>query len=156
MKNSSLMPRYHGKGNGNPDPVDIHVGSRIRFNRTEAGLSQETLAEALGITFQQVQKYERGTNRVSASRLYQLALIFNVPIGSFFDGFEEGPRRTKRGKAAAEAGKFEWLETEGGDLMERQETRDLLRLFFSIKSQSVRRNFTKLLKSFVAAGALAT
>lgn len=73
---------------GGPNPVDIHVGARIRLRRTLLGLSQEKLGEALGITFQQVQKYERGANRVGASRLYSLSKALEVPVSFFFDGFE--------------------------------------------------------------------
>lgn len=69
-------------------PVDEHVGRRIRLLRGLRKYSQEKLAKALGITFQQVQKYERGTNRVGASRLYDLAQILDVPVGFFFDGLE--------------------------------------------------------------------
>lgn len=67
-----------------PHPVDVHVGARIRHRRMSIGISQEALAERLGLTFQQVQKYERGANRVSASRLWQIAHILSVPVGWFF------------------------------------------------------------------------
>ena len=66
--------------------VDGHVGSRVRLRRLELGLSQEKLAEQLGITFQQVQKYERGTNRIGASRLHQIAIVLQAPITYFFEG----------------------------------------------------------------------
>ena len=72
-----------------PNRVDLHVGMRIRLRRRSIGLSQERLAEALGLTFQQVQKYERGVNRVSASKLYEIARILRAPITSFFDGLAE-------------------------------------------------------------------
>lgn len=68
-----------------PNPIDVHVGSRIRLRRTMLGLSQEKLGERLGITFQQVQKYEKGTNRVGASRLQNIAGILNVPAAFFFE-----------------------------------------------------------------------
>ena len=70
---------------GKPDPVDIHVGSRVRLRRTLLGLSQEKLGEALGLTFQQVQKYERGANRIGASRLHQISMILDVPVSFFFE-----------------------------------------------------------------------
>lgn len=69
--------------------VDSHVGSRVRLRRLELGLSQEKLADQLGITFQQVQKYERGTNRIGASRLHQIAIVLQAPITYFFDGASE-------------------------------------------------------------------
>lgn len=68
--------------------IDWHVGSRLRLRRLELGMSQERLAEQLGITFQQVQKYERGTNRIGASRLHQIAVVLQVPITFFFEGAE--------------------------------------------------------------------
>lgn len=71
-----------------PNPVDVHVGSRIRLRRTLLGKSQSVLADNLGLTFQQVQKYERGANRVGASRLYDLSKALSVPVSFFFDGIE--------------------------------------------------------------------
>src|SRR6201995_90094 len=77
-------PPKYGRGTGIPNPIDVHVGSRIRQRRLLLGMNQETLAEHLGLTFQQVQKYEGGANRVSASRLSQMADILRVPVGYFF------------------------------------------------------------------------
>ncbi|CAN7329056.1 helix-turn-helix transcriptional regulator [Rhizobium sp. LjRoot98] len=71
-----------------PHQIDIHVGNRLRSRRLVLGLSQEKLGERLGITFQQIQKYEKGTNRVSASKLQAAALVLNVPIGYFFEDHE--------------------------------------------------------------------
>ena len=68
-----------------PNPIDIHVGSRVRLKRTMMGLSQEKLGESLGVTFQQVQKYEKGANRIGASRLQQIAAILKTPISFFFE-----------------------------------------------------------------------
>src|SRR5277367_5561364 len=73
-----------------PSPIDIHVGSRIRLRRTLLGMSQERLGDALGLTFQQVQKYERGVNRVGASRLFDISRVLDVPISYFFDDMPEG------------------------------------------------------------------
>ncbi|MFM2041568.1 MAG: hypothetical protein RLY86_144 [Pseudomonadota bacterium] len=73
------------RGQG-PDPIDMHVGSRIRLRRTLLGLSLDVLSGSLGLTYQQLQKYERGANRISASRLFQLAQSLDVPVGFFFDG----------------------------------------------------------------------
>lgn len=69
-----------------PNPVDKHVGSRVRMRRMMLGMSQEKLGDALGLTFQQVQKYEKGTNRIGASRVQQISLILQVPVSFFFDG----------------------------------------------------------------------
>jgi transcriptional regulator with XRE-family HTH domain len=73
---------------GGPNPIDIHVGSRVRLRRTVLRMSQEKLATELGLTFQQVQKYERAANRIGASRLYQLCRILKVPISFFFEGID--------------------------------------------------------------------
>ena len=77
-----------------PNPVDKHVGSRVRMRRVLIGMSQEKLGEALGITFQQIQKYEKGTNRIGASRMQQIATVMSVPVSYFFDdapGSEKDP-----------------------------------------------------------------
>ncbi len=81
---SDLNPSAPGSAN----PVDRHVGLRIRMRRKELGISQETLAEAIGLTFQQVQKYERATNRVSASKLWEMAQAMNTSVAYFYDGLE--------------------------------------------------------------------
>lgn len=74
-----------------PNPVDVHVGSRVRLRRLLLGMSQEKLGDELGVTFQQVQKYERGANRIGASRLYRVSRVLQVPIGFFFEGLEAAP-----------------------------------------------------------------
>src|ERR1700750_3211772 len=72
-----------------PNPIDIHVGLQVRLRRKELKISQEKLAETLDLTFQQVQKYERGANRISASKLYEIARTLRVPIGWFFEGLSD-------------------------------------------------------------------
>ena len=94
------VARY-GRGTGVPDPVDVHVGARIRTRRLLIGMNQETLAKALGATFQQVQKYEGGANRVSASRLSQIADTLGVPISYFFNDLERGGGEPDAGAAEA-------------------------------------------------------
>ena len=69
----------YGRGTGRPNPVDVHVGARVRLRRTLLGMSQEKLGEAIGLTFQQVQKYERGANRIGSSRLFDLSRVLDVP-----------------------------------------------------------------------------
>src|SRR5499433_4417721 len=76
------------KGSRRPNPIDVHVGSRVRFRRMLLGMSQEKLGEKLGLTFQQVQKYEKGINRIGASRLFDLAQVLGVPVQFFY---EEAP-----------------------------------------------------------------
>jgi transcriptional regulator with XRE-family HTH domain len=72
-----------------PHPIDLHVGLRLRLRRKELRISQEKLAEALGLTFQQVQKYERGSNRISASKLWEIARILKAPVGYFYEGWSD-------------------------------------------------------------------
>src|SRR6201997_5585917 len=85
-----------------PNPIDKHVGSRVRMRRMMLGMSQERLGDALGLTFQQVQKYERGVNRVGASRLFDISRVLDVPISFFFEdmpeGMSEGPFPGPRGR----------------------------------------------------------
>ena len=73
-----------------PHPVDVHVGGRVRLRRIMLGLSQQQMANMIGVTYQQAHKYERGINRISAGRLYEIARVLNVPITFFFDGLEGG------------------------------------------------------------------
>src|SRR3954466_4212981 len=82
----SRPPRRPGRPKtGAPNPIDIRVGARLRLRRNMLGLSQEKLGDAIGLTFQQVQKYERGANRIGASRLYELSQVLDVPVSFFFD-----------------------------------------------------------------------
>lgn len=82
----AALQRTDDKG---PHPFDVHVGSRVRLRRRHLGMSQDTLARAVDITFQQVQKYERGATRISASRLYDMACVLEVPVGFLCQGFDE-------------------------------------------------------------------
>ena len=74
-----------GRPGGPPPPIDVHVGARVRLRRIMLGMSEEKLGEAIGVTFQQVQKYERGSNRIGAGRLLELARVLDVPIFFFYD-----------------------------------------------------------------------
>ncbi len=85
------MPRHSVAKHG-PHPVDAHVGSRVRLRRTLLGMNQTQLGEALGVTFQQLQKNERGMNRIGASRLWQLSQVLDVPVSYFFEGLDEGAK----------------------------------------------------------------
>lgn len=94
-----------------PDIVDAQVGANIRARRIQLGISQERLAETLGLTFQQVQKYERGTNRISASRLHQISLALDLPIADFFAGVDHlSKARQVTRTAFGDAGEREALE----------------------------------------------
>lgn len=139
-----------------PSPIDIHVGSRIRLRRTLMGMSQERLGEALGLTFQQVQKYERGVNRVGASRLFDLSRVLDVPIGFFFDDMPEPLANVYGGQSNSVGGSrrsFAFAETQEGfgagvdDAMSRRETLDLVRAYYRITDGAVRKRVLDLVKS---------
>ena len=87
-----------------PNPIDKHVGARVRMRRMMLSMSQEKLGDALGLTFQQVQKYEKGTNRIGASRLQQIANILQVPVSFFFEGAPNTPGPFQRHGRSAVAG----------------------------------------------------
>src|SRR3954451_23140395 len=88
-------PRRRGRRKAEgPHPTDVHVGSRVRLRRNDLGLSQEKLAQDLGLTFQQIQKYERGSNRIGASRLFEIARILGVSVEFLFQGRPQGSERT--------------------------------------------------------------
>jgi transcriptional regulator with XRE-family HTH domain len=117
-----------------PNPIDVHVGSRVRTQRRVLGLSQEKLGNALGLTFQQVQKYEKGTNRVGASRLQHLARILQVSIGHFF----EGARGQLKAKDNAPSSAFV------SDFVTSTEGLTLAKAFTQIKDAKVRHHIVKL------------
>lgn len=127
-----------------PNPIDVHVGSRIRLRRTMLGMSQEKLGEALGITFQQIQKYEKGTNRVGASRLQNISTILNVPV-SFF--FEDAPADVAGGQSGmAEANSSNYVV----DFLSSSEGLQLNRAFVKIGDPKVRRKLVDLVKALAA------
>jgi len=136
---------------GFPNPIDVHVGRRIRQRRTLLGMSQEKLAEAIGLTFQQVQKYERGGNRLGSSRLFDVARVLDVPIPYFFEEMEAGladksPSRlmgvsaSKLQKAAAEP-----------DPLVKRETLELVRAYYKITEPRVRKRVFELTKAIARA-----
>ncbi|MGO1074323.1 helix-turn-helix domain-containing protein [Inquilinus sp. CA228] len=118
-----------------PDPVDVHVGTRLRQRRTLMGMSQEKLAAAFGVSFQQIQKYERGANRVSASRLHQLTRILNVPVGYFFEGMTDVPQNGSAHPA------------HDNEMVASRETLELVRAYYRIEDPTVRRRLVDLLRS---------
>jgi transcriptional regulator with XRE-family HTH domain len=103
-----------------PNPIDKHVGSRVRMRRMMLGMSQEKLGEALGLTFQQVQKYEKGTNRVGASRIQQISDILQVPVSFLFEG---SPTGTSKAENLSEAYVFDFLASSQGLALTRAFTR---------------------------------
>jgi len=133
---------------GRPSPIDVHVGSRIRLRRTLLGMSQERLGEALGLTFQQVQKYERGVNRVGASRLFDLSRVLDVPISFFFDDMPESLASTYGGHATHRSTGFsETQDSFSDDALNRRETLELVRAYYRITEPAVRKRVFELIKS---------
>jgi transcriptional regulator with XRE-family HTH domain len=111
-------------------PVDVHVGKRVRHRRWLVGMTQQQLAEKVGIKFQQIQKYETGANRVSASRLWDISDALGVPVAFFFEGIEEAQSETKPMSEAVPA-----------DLLGDKEALDLIRSYYSIPENQRRRLF---------------
>jgi transcriptional regulator with XRE-family HTH domain len=135
---------------GFPNPIDVHVGARIRLRRTLLGISQERLAEAIGLTFQQVQKYEKGANRVSSSRLYDLAQILDVPLSYFFEDMSAGVS-AQTPSALMKAKRQPEIDL-GQDPMAKRETLEFVRAYYRIPDPAVRKCLADLTKA-VAKGA---
>ncbi len=135
---------------GRSSPIDAHVGARIRLRRTLMGMSQERLGEALGLTFQQVQKYERGVNRVGASRLFDLSRVLDVPISFFFDDMPE-PLASMHGNYPTTRAAGGFAESQDGfgtdEMLNRRETLELVRAYYRINEPSVRKRVFDLIKS---------
>ena len=135
---------------GTPRPVDVHVGARLRQRRTLLGLSQEKLGEAVGLTFQQIQKYERGANRIGASRLYQLSNVLDVSVSYFFDEMPGEVQKTRGDYAGlSQADDIETAQT--NDPMARRETLELVRAYYKIEDPKVRKRVFELTKSIANA-----
>ena len=130
---------------GVADPVDVHVGSRVRLRRTLLGLSQEKLGEAVGLTFQQIQKYERGANRIGASRMYDLAHVLDVPPAFFFEDMPDEIK--KRDDAPQDSLGVHTLEEADKDPLTRRETLELVRAYYKVGSHPVRKRVFELIKS---------
>jgi transcriptional regulator with XRE-family HTH domain len=125
-----------------PNPVDLHVGARVRMRRRLRGVSQERLAESLGLTFQQVQKYERGANRISASKLYEIAASLQTPVGYFFEGLAD---------PSALDGDVEGVSSEQlvHDFLMTTEGLELAALFPRLKRGRLRRRLLDLVRAIV-------
>ncbi|MEL7463597.1 MAG: helix-turn-helix transcriptional regulator [Pseudomonadota bacterium] len=124
-----------------PNPIDVHVGARVRLRRLNLGMSQEKLGEKLGLTFQQVQKYEKGSNRIGASRLYAISQILETPITYFFEGLERN--------VDEESGDEPSL----SDFLATPEAIELNRSFARIQNTATRKRLTDLVKSVADDGA---
>ena len=126
-------------------PIDVHVGARVRQRRTLFGMNQTNLGNALGMSFQQVQKYERGMNRISASRLFDLSRVLDVPIQYFFDDMPaaiaaNSPGNKKRGKAKK-------LPSYEPDPMATRETLEFVRAYYKIRDSQIRKRLYELTKA---------
>ena len=131
-----------------PSPIDVHVGSRIRLRRTLLGMSQERLGESLGLTFQQVQKYERGVNRVGASRLFDLSRVLDVPISFFFDDMPDSLAANFGGTPSRRMSTMsDSQDPFGDDTLSRRETLELVRAYYRITDPAVRKRVFDLIKS---------
>jgi len=127
-----------------PNPIDKHVGSRVRMRRMMLGMSQEKLGDALGLTFQQVQKYEKGSNRIGASRLQQISLILQVPVSFFFEGAPSPPGTAEGfGEAASPAYVTDFLATTDGLA--------LVKAFMRIPNAKLRRRVVDLVEEIAGA-----
>ncbi len=124
-----------------PEPVDVHVGHRVRLRRTLLGMNQSALGEALGLTFQQVQKYEKGTNRISASKLWKLTQILDVPVSFFFDDMpadRAGPAPSGNGQDP--------------DVLLKLETLEFVRAYYRITDPNARKRVYELVKALAKMG----
>lgn len=127
-----------------PNPVDVHVGSRVRLRRTLLGMTQTGLGDAIGLTFQQVQKYERGVNRIGSSRLYDLARVLDVPVNFFFDDM---PTAVASKSAARTGGTVEHGEEFDPDIVSKRETLELVRAYYKIENAQVRKRLFEMVKA---------
>ena len=148
MAKSRTTRRPGRRKSEGPHPVDVRVGSRVRLRRNMLGLSQEELGKRVGLTFQQIQKYERGANRIGASRLHELARELDVPIQFFYDD-------TDPVRAPALPSGFEESSQEGfdSDPMRRREALELIGAYYEIDDMAVRRRLLDLAKALAASQA---
>ncbi len=142
-----IRPSY-GHGTGMPHPVDVHVGRRVRTRRTSLGMSQTALGQAIGLTFQQIQKYERGTNRIGSSRLFDLCQALDVPITFFF---EDMPPAVASSSPALGVGIAEESSHYKLDPIAKRESQELVRAYYKISNPNVRKRLFQLTKAFAAA-----
>ncbi len=145
--------RRSGRGAGKPHPVDIHVGARVRMRRKLLGMTQTGLGDALGLTFQQVQKYERGMNRIGSGRLYDLARVFDVSVEHFFEDMP--PEEAASSLATKGRSRMKKLPSYEPNPMLKRETLELVRAYYKIENARVRKrlyHFTKALGADASKG----
>ena len=129
-----------------PHPIDVHVGRRVKMRRMLIGMSQEKLGEQLGLTFQQVQKYEKGANRIGASRLWDLSRILDVPVRFFFEGARPETGRPAEGFTEDQQPDYVL------DFVQSSEGVQLIKAFIQIKDENVRRGIVNLTKTLSKTG----
>ncbi len=139
-----------GRGTGKPHPVDVHAGERVWQRRKLLGMTQTDLGDALGLTFQQVQKYESGVNRIGAGRLCDLARVLDVSIGYFFEDMP--PEVAAISPATKRRGKAKKLPGYESDLMVKRETLEFVRAYYKIEDADVRKGVYQLTKAMGGAG----
>jgi transcriptional regulator with XRE-family HTH domain len=127
-----------------PTPIDVHVGSRIRARRGLLGMSQKDLGEKVNLTFQQIQKYERGANRIGSGRLFEFSRILGVPISYFFD--EMSSELSAYADKGAKKGKPIPATAPDAEVLDRRETLELVRTFYLIDDTVVRQRFLELMR----------
>ena len=137
----------YGHGTGIPNPVDVHVGARLRQRRTLLGMNQTKLGSSIGLTFQQVQKYEKGTNRISASRLYALSGTLDVPIEYFFSDM---PTAVAASSPTLGGGRAKKPPSYQPDPMGTRETLELVRAYYKIEDADVRKRLRELMGAAVS------
>jgi transcriptional regulator with XRE-family HTH domain len=125
-----------------PNPIDVHVGHKLRARRTLLGLSQEKVGEAMGLTFQQVHKYERGANRIGASRLWDMSRILNCPVSYFFEELDPQAMNSSNGDGAVQE-----IRNNDDDPLIQRETLELVRAYYNINDYHVRRRIYDLARS---------
>ncbi len=139
----------HGRGTGIPSPVDVHVGARLRQRRTLLGMNQTKLGDATGVSFQQMQKYENGANRISASRLFDLSRVLDVPVTYFFDDMP--PEFAASSPATEKRGRVKELPSYRPNPMAKRETLELVRAYYKITDPQIRKRLFELTKVLGAA-----
>ncbi len=147
-KSKSGSKLGYGHGTGIPSPIDAHVGARLRMRRTLLGMNQTALGDTLGLSFQQVQKYERGTNRISASRLFALCGVLDVTVEYFFDDM---PTAVAARSPAQSGGKTKKPPSYKPDPMAKRETLELVRAYYKITDPEIRKQLFEMTKTLGAA-----
>ena len=147
-KSKSGSKLGYGHGTGIPNPVDVHVGARLRQRRKLLGMNQTKLGSSIGLTFQQVQKYEKGTNRISASRLYALSGTLDVPVEFFFDDM---PTAVAASSPSLGGGKAKKPPSYELDPMATRETLELVRAYYKVTDAETRKRLYELTKALGAA-----